>query len=110
MMRRRSRVAANGRPLRRAGDLAVVRGRFAEHRSGLFADRPRLALGHQRQALRTTCAFAGGFGAKKAMYQANVQRVVALNVFSRRPNATFGRTSKIGPIFGSSVNDLYFFA
>jgi hypothetical protein len=38
---RRSRVAANGRPLGRAGDLAVVRGRFAEHPSGLFADRPR---------------------------------------------------------------------
>jgi len=34
-------VAANGRPLGRAGDLAVVRGRFAEHPSGLFADRPR---------------------------------------------------------------------
>ena len=39
----------------------------------------------------------------------NIQRVVDLNVFSRRPNATVGRTSKIGPIFGSSVNDLYFF-
>jgi len=39
--KRRSRVAANGRPLGRAGDLAVVRGRFAEHPSGLFADRPR---------------------------------------------------------------------
>jgi len=36
-------VAANGRPLGRAGDLAVVRGRFAEHPSGLFADRPRQA-------------------------------------------------------------------
>jgi len=41
-VQRRSRVAANGRPLRRAGDLAEARERFAEHRSGLFADRPRL--------------------------------------------------------------------
>jgi len=42
--------------------------------------------------------------------QENVHRVAALNVFSRRPNTTLGRTSKIGPIFGSSVNDLYFLA
>ena len=38
------RVAANGRPLGRAGDLAVVRERFAEHPNGLFADRPRPCL------------------------------------------------------------------
>ena len=38
---RRSRVTANGRPLGRTGDLAVVRERFAEHPSGLFAGRPR---------------------------------------------------------------------
>jgi hypothetical protein len=43
MIRQRTRVAANGRPLGRAGDLAVVRERFAEHPSGLFADRPRQA-------------------------------------------------------------------
>jgi len=39
-----SRVAANGRPLGRAGDLAVMRERFAEHPSGLFADRTRQPL------------------------------------------------------------------
>jgi len=31
-------VAENGRPLGRAGDLAVVRERFAEHPRGLFSD------------------------------------------------------------------------
>ena len=41
MLRRRSRVAADGRPLGRAGDLAVVRERLAEHPRGLFADRTR---------------------------------------------------------------------
>jgi hypothetical protein len=39
--RKRERVAANGRPLGRAGDLAVVRRRFAEHPRGLFAVRSR---------------------------------------------------------------------
>ena len=38
------RVAANGRPLGRAGDLAEVRERFAEHPSGLFAVGPRECL------------------------------------------------------------------
>jgi len=41
-VRRQSRVAANGRPLGRAGDLAQVPRPFAEHPSGLFADRTRL--------------------------------------------------------------------
>src|SRR4051794_26138340 len=36
------RVAANGRPLGRAGNLAEVRERFAEHPGGLFADRTRV--------------------------------------------------------------------
>ena len=39
---RRARVAANGRPLERAGDLARrMEQRFAEHSRGLFADRTR---------------------------------------------------------------------
>src|SRR4051812_9948448 len=37
----------------------------------------------------------------------NVQRVVFLKSASLSPNTTLGRTSKIGPIFGSSVKDLY---
>ena len=45
------RVAANGRPLGRAGDLAVNGVRFAEHPSGLFADGPRML----------STAFGGGW-------------------------------------------------
>jgi hypothetical protein len=37
-----------------------------------------------------------------------VQRVAALNVFSRRPKITRGRTSKIGPMSGSSFHGVYF--
>ncbi len=50
-VQRQSRVAANGRPLRRAGDLAEARERFAEHRRGLFADRPRLGAQRSRQVV-----------------------------------------------------------
>ena len=47
---RHSRVAANGRPLGRAGDLAVVRERFAEHPSGLFAGGPRYGAHNERRS------------------------------------------------------------
>ena len=44
---------------------------------------------------------------RRARRQENVHRVAALNFASHMPNTTSGTTSKIGPIFGSRVYDLY---
>ena len=74
--------------------------RFSGLTKGSPREMPSLLSAADASLRRSARAFA-------LRQSGNVHRVVDLNVFSRRPKTTFGRTSKIGPIFGSSVNDVY---